>query len=132
MRRWSLALSSLALGSVLAVGAAWYVPNPLHAVAAPPPVNAEPPAKEPTSYRDIVKKVLPAVVSIESRVKTAIKANQPKHKLQQDDNQPQLPDDGDEGPDDGTLGFGSGFIVDPKGVVMTNFHVVDGADEVTV
>ena len=110
MQRWSLAISSLGLGAVLAAGGAWYVPNAMHAVAAPPPpVNAEPPAKEPTSYRDIVKKVLPAVVSIESRAKTTIKAKQPKHKPRQDDDQPQVPDDlrkffqlqpddGDEGP----------------------------------
>jgi serine protease Do len=35
-------------------------------------------------------------------------------------------------PREQAIGFGSGFIVDPAGVVVTNNHVVDGADEVEV
>src|SRR5262249_11337445 len=36
----------------------------------------------------------------------------------------------DEGPP--TMGFGSGFLVDRKGVVLTNHHVVDGTSQVEV
>jgi serine protease Do len=68
--------------------------------------------KELTSYRDVVKKVLPAVVSIESRVKA--------RKVR------------GEGDDSSALGFGSGFIIDPKGIILTNYHVVDGADRLEV
>ena len=64
--------------------------------------------KELTSYRDIVKQAAPAVVSIEAKV-TSKRAN-PSPKADQQ------------------LGFGSGVIVDPKGVILTNFHVVEGAD----
>lgn len=44
--------------------------------------------------------------------------------------QPQQPDDEDDTPQ--RRGVGSGFVLASDGVVLTNAHVVDGADEVTV
>ena len=29
-------------------------------------------------------------------------------------------------------GLGSGFIIDPSGIVVTNNHVIEGADEITI
>lgn len=71
--------------------------------------------KEITSYRDVVKQVLPAVVSIESRSKAAPQLRRAP-----------LADEGTQ------LGFGSGFVIDPKGVILTNHHVVEGADLVEI
>ncbi|HWG43185.1 MAG TPA: Do family serine endopeptidase [Gemmataceae bacterium] len=90
--------------------------------------------KELTSYRDVVKKVLPAVVSIESRAKAA-----PARKRRRPQLDEQVPEEfrrffdfGDEDTPEPRGGFGSGFLVDAKGVILTNFHVVDGASQVVV
>jgi serine protease Do len=143
MKQWRFALASLFLGTVAA--GLVYVPFTLLGQGTNGPVSAVPAVpKEMTSYRDIVKKVLPAVVSIESRAKATPRVKQPSR-------QRSLPDDGqipeefrryseefnrlpmsdsrDEAPE---LGFGSGFLVDPKGVILTNHHVVEGADQVVV
>jgi serine protease Do len=110
---------------------------------------------EMTSYRDVVKKVLPAVVSIERRFKPAVhaKSSGPKQRpeemqkffkefafphngqkpeqlrrfFEEFQNQPfEMPESPRQ------HGFGSGFIIDPHGVIVTNHHVVAGADEVLV
>lgn len=94
-----------------------------------PPVVAAIP-RELTSYRDIVKTVVPAVVSIEAKVKSK-RPNRPSTTFRDDLSEEFLP--AQQVPkSDVALGFGSGVIVDPKGVILTNYHVVDGADSLEV
>lgn len=83
------------------------------------PVQADPKPlpgvpRELTSYRDIVKSVVPAVVSIQAKAK-------PKRLLRPREEAKPV-----------EIGFGSGVIVDAKGVILTNYHVVEGADFVEV
>jgi serine protease Do len=106
-------------------------------------------AKDLVSFRDVVKGVLPAVVSIESTYKVeGVSKLAPKQKMPLGKDLP-VPEefrkffrDLPEGtfqfgtPQFGSPaprhGFGSGVIVDPKGVILTNNHVVQGASKVQV
>src|SRR5262249_34734582 len=134
MKRLSVAVILLLSGALLGIIASRSVLQGQQPIGTTPAIP-----KELTSYRDIVKSVLPAVVSIESKAKRPGRdrrreRGQTDPRIPQEfrrffeDYQPQQ-DPGD-GP--GRLGFGSGFLVDPKGVILTNNHVVEGADEVTV
>jgi len=135
MKRWSMAFPFLLVGALIS----GLVFGPYSLQGQAPHTTVVP--KELTSYRDIVKKVLPAVVSIEGKAKPVAAKDKDKRrhppidesKVPEEfrrffDQQGQL-EDQDAVPQ---LGFGSGFLVDPKGVVLTNYHVVEGADQVIV
>ena len=96
--------------------------------------------KELTSFRNVVKTVLPSVVSIEARTKIVkTKSKQPR---EVPFDRGQIPEEFrhffedfgrfPEQNDVPRVGFGSGFFVDSSGVILTNYHVIDGVDQVTV
>ena len=85
----------------------------------------------PTSFADVVARVAPAVVTIHS----ARRARAPRQHPFFDDPRfreffglPRTPQR--EAP--AVRGLGSGVIVSNEGYVLTNHHVIDGAEEVTV
>jgi len=116
------------------------------AVAAQPE-NANPPAMQtvaqglPGSFADLVQQVSSAVVTITSEQKVAVDRQVPgmpefqfppgspfenlfKQFERQFGNRRPLPQE--------VTALGSGFLIDPAGYVVTNNHVIDGADKVSV
>src|SRR4029078_3531572 len=95
----------------------------------------------PVSFREVVKAVMPAVVSIEA--KTTVKerrrgrAQKPAEEEPIPDNFRKFFDDLEKrqiepSMADQKTSFGSGFLVDPQGVVLTNYHVVAGVGKADV
>ena len=93
----------------------------------------------PSSFADLVENLSPAVVSIAST--TIVKNTNPQKQM------PKFPDGSpfdeffkeyfdNERKNSPSLrpmtGLGSGFIIDKSGIIVTNNHVIEGADEITV
>ena len=113
----------------------------------------------PDSFADLAAQLLPSVVNISSSQKPQQQADRgpeipgfpPGSPFEQffrdflDRNRPQGPGQGQgqrrgeqptprpNGPGGGrAISLGSGFIIDPAGYIVTNNHVIDGADEISV
>jgi len=81
-----------------------------------------------TSFREAAKKALPSVVHIftSQKIKTR------RHPLLDDPVFRHFFGDGAEGDNPRTSGLGSGVIVSPSGYILTNFHVVEAADQIEI
>ena len=82
------------------------------------------------SFVEIAQRVEPAVVNIDTMPSRPTAEGDNEDKTDRSTNpfydmlrrQPPRP----------TRGVGSGFIIDPKGYILTNYHVIDGASRITI
>lgn len=107
--------------------------------AAPPSQPAAPPAPlvvdgVRTSYADVVEKTSPAVVRIEAESRSGRTQQRPQqfNPFGDDDFFRQFPSPRQNPQPRTERGLGSGVIVSADGTILTNAHVIDGAEKITV
>jgi len=94
-------------------------------------VNSTPVAASPNSFADVVDRVAPAVVTIHSSRQVRPPRQHPffdDPRFREFFGLPRT----QERETPRIQGLGSGVIVSPEGYILTNHHVIDGAEEITV
>ncbi len=92
------------------------------------PSTLEDDKRTPGSYREAARAALPSVVHIY----TTQQIRQQKHPLFDDPIFRHFFGDRPDGPAQRNSGLGSGVVVSPNGYILTNFHVVEAADDIQV
>ncbi|HSC27714.1 MAG TPA: trypsin-like peptidase domain-containing protein [Vicinamibacterales bacterium] len=126
---------SFLVGLILAGGLAPATVVSTAPAALPKPAGLARPAVPPgatalVNFADVAERINPAVVNIEATT-TAVAARDPQRYFRR------RPDAPGEGPfprdfDTPAQGSGSGFVIDREGFILTNNHVIEAAERITV
>ena len=129
----ALALTLAAGAAMAPAGVAVFAPTDAHAQAIRPNGG-------PASFSPVVKAVAPAVVHIEVTARTSTSSSPDRQNMPPGMREfferffgDRMPfGQGQPGPQRPRNGLGSGFFIDAEGHIVTNNHVIDGAEKIVV